>query len=67
MEHHEGFLEDLKGRLENWDPNQTIGDWFIQSVSYFPRDLYSQQRKMTQPYVAKYKKILDGQTDIYSE
>ena len=30
--HHEGFLEDLKGRLENWDAKKTIGDWFLECV-----------------------------------
>ena len=30
---HEGFLDDLKRRLENWDNKKTIGDWFINSVS----------------------------------
>ena len=30
---HEGFLEDLKRRLENWDSKKTIGDWFLDSVS----------------------------------
>ena len=30
---HEGFLEELKRRLENWDSKKTIGDWFLDSVS----------------------------------
>ena len=30
--HHEGFLEDLKSRLENWDAKKTIGDWFLECV-----------------------------------
>ena len=33
--HHESFLKDLKSRLEGWDreQQQTIGDWFLESVS----------------------------------
>ena len=30
--HHEGFLEDLKNRLESWDAKKTIGDWFLECV-----------------------------------
>ena len=30
---HEGFLEELKRRLESWDSKKTIGDWFLDSVS----------------------------------
>ena len=33
--HHEGFLEDLKARLENWDAKKTIGDWFLECVRIF--------------------------------
>ena len=32
--HHEAFLEDLKHRLEAWEQKTTIGDWFLESVSY---------------------------------
>ena len=38
---HEGFLEDLKRRLENWDSKKTIGDWFLNSVSAFPSSNYA--------------------------
>lgn len=33
LAHHESFLKELKIRLESWDPKQTIGDWFLESVS----------------------------------
>ena len=32
---HESFLKELKVRLERWDQKQTIGDWFLESVSLF--------------------------------
>jgi len=38
--HHEGFLEDLKSRLENWDAKKTIGDWFLECVRMLPLSSY---------------------------
>ena len=35
LAHHESFLKELKIRLESWDSKQTIGDWFLESVSFF--------------------------------
>lgn len=32
--HHEAFLSDLRARLDAWDSKQTIGNWFIDCVSY---------------------------------
>ena len=30
---HQGFLDDLRRRMECWDDDKTIGDWFLDSVS----------------------------------
>ncbi len=34
LAHHESFLADLKMRLDSWDHKKTVGDWFLNSVSY---------------------------------
>ncbi len=31
---HETFLEDLKRRLDSWEQKTTIGDWFLECVSF---------------------------------
>ena len=38
---HEGFLDDLKRRLEDWDCKRTIGDWFLNNVSEHKSDFHN--------------------------
>lgn len=34
---HEKFLSELKARLDNWEPQQKVGDAFIETVSWFQK------------------------------
>ena len=35
LNHHEILLEQLRNRLETWEPQQTIGDVFLEVVSAY--------------------------------
>ena len=48
LQQHESFLKDLKSRLESWDAKQTIGDWFLKSVTtYYVKMLFRGLRNPT--------------------
>lgn len=32
---HQRFLDELRRRLDSWDPLQKVGDAFVEVVSYF--------------------------------
>ena len=37
---HEGFLEHLSQRVESWNEEKTIGDWFLDCVSWINYESY---------------------------